>query len=47
LSGSPTIAKAGMPDDICTCTSIGRVSIPRKETVAARATMETLWSSRR
>src|SRR5262245_44758877 len=39
LSGRPTMAKAGRPGTICTCTSTARASIPSKATVETRWTM--------
>src|SRR5262249_58073940 len=39
LSGRPTMAKAGSPGTICTCTSTARASIPSKATVETRWTM--------
>src|SRR5215510_1717144 len=39
LSGRPTIANAGSPGTICTCTSTARASIPSKATVETRWTM--------
>jgi hypothetical protein len=37
LSGRPTMVKCGIPGPICTCTSIGRASMPSKATVVTRA----------
>ena len=37
LSGRPTTMKAGNPGPICTCTSMGRASMPSKATVVTRA----------
>src|SRR5437868_2664734 len=39
LSGRPTMAKAGSPGTIWTCTSTARASIPSKATVETRWTM--------
>ena len=42
LSGRPTTVNAGRPAPICTCTSTGSASIPRKATVSIWATMQRL-----
>ena len=39
LSGRPTMAKAGSPGPIWTCTSTARASMPSKATVVTRANM--------
>ena len=39
LSGRPTIMKTTLPDEIWTCTSTARASIPSKATVDTRVTM--------
>ena len=37
LSGKPTRLNFGIPDDICTCTSMSRTFVPSKATVVTRA----------
>ncbi len=37
LSGSPTSSNAGVPPEICTCTSTGTASMPEKAKVRTRA----------